>query len=134
MSSDPRRLVLRALGRLGRSDSSVAQSTLRSVLGGPDARSLASRDKALVTECFYGVLRWRIRLDAVIKQIADKGIPSDPELANLLRLGLFQLLMLDRVPQRAAVHSTVSIARQIRGEKVARFVNWFLRSKPRIFV
>ena len=89
------------------------------------------RDRALCTECFYGVLRWRLRLDAIIARTAPRGVPSDPELANVLRLGLYQLLVLDRVPERAAVHSTVSLARGLRGPRVAGFVNGLLRRVAR---
>ena len=85
------------------------------------------RDKALCTELFYGVLRWRLRLDTVLERHARKGVPSDPELANLLRMGLYQLIVTDRIPPRAAVDTTVTLARKARGQKVAGFVNGLLR-------
>lgn len=109
----------------------MAQGILRGLLDAPDARGLDPRDRALVTELFYGVLRWRLRLDAVISRFAKKGVPSDPELANILRMGTFQLLLLDRIPARAAIHSSVSMARKIRGDHVGRFVNGVLRTVDR---
>jgi 16S rRNA (cytosine967-C5)-methyltransferase len=124
---NPRRLVIRGLARLERSPETMAQATLRTLLDGPDAKQLDPRDRGLVTECFYGILRWRLQLDAVIASRAKKGVPKDPELANLLRLGIFQLLHLDRVPERAAVHTTVSLARKMRGDRVGGFVNGVLR-------
>ena len=129
--SDPRALVLRGLARIDRSPGAAAQGILRALLDGPDARGLDPRDKGLVTECFYGVLRWRLRLDRVIARHARQGVPDDPELANLLRFGVFQLLFLDRVPARAAVHTSVEMARKLRGEFVAKFVNGFLRAVDR---
>ncbi len=89
------------------------------------------RDRALVTELFYGVLRWRLRLDAVIARYARTGVPKDPELANILRMGVYQLLFLDRIPARAAVHSAVKLTRKVRGDKVSRFVNGVLRTVDR---
>ena len=101
------------------------------MLDGPDARDLETRDRALVTTCFYGVLRWRIRLDYHIAAHARRGVPSDPELANILRLGTYQLLFLDRVPARAAVHTSVNLARKLRGQAVGKFVNGVLRAIDR---
>lgn len=131
MSADPRRLVIRGLARLERERGAVAQAVLRRLLDAPDARQLDPRDRGFVTECFYGVLRWRLRLDAEIGRRARKGMPSDPELANVLRLGAYQLLLLDRVPARAAIHTSVSITRRLRGDRVARFVNGVLRAIDR---
>ncbi len=67
----------------------------------------------------------------MIGRFARKGVPSDPELANILRVGVYQLLHLDRVPDRAAVHTAVSQARRRRGDKVGRFVNGVLRAIAR---
>lgn len=131
MNPNPRRLIIRALARLERSNSGASQQILREILDGPDARTMDPRDRSLVTECFYGVLRWRLQLDSVIGQYAKRGVPKDPEVANLLRLGAFQLLHLDRVPARAAVHSTVKMARKLRGESISRFVNGVLRQIDR---
>ncbi|MFT7622692.1 MAG: 16S rRNA (cytosine967-C5)-methyltransferase [Myxococcota bacterium] len=131
MSANPRRLVLRGLARLERNQYAAGQSVLRGLLDGPDARDLDPRDRGLVTELFYGVLRWRLRLDAVIGRFARKGVPKDPELANILRLGAYQLLLLDRVPDRAAVHTAVSLAKKMRGPQVSSFVNGVLRAIAR---
>ena len=131
MPVNPRRLVVRALARLERTPGAAGQSILRTMLDGPDARDLELRDRALVTSCFYGILRWRLRLDYHIGTHARKGVPSDPELANILRLGTFQLLFLDRVPARAAVHTSVHLARQLRGPAVSKFVNGVLRAIDR---
>ena len=131
MPVNPRRLVVRGLARLERTPGAAGQAILRHLLDGPDARDLELRDRNLVTTCFYGVLRWRIRLDAHIAAHARKGVPTDPELANILRLGTFQLLFLDRIPARAAVHTSVNLARKIRGPAVGKFVNGVLRSIDR---
>ena len=128
---DPRRFVLRALARLDRTPGGAGQSILRAVLDGPDARDLDPRDRGLITECFYGVLRWRLRLDAAIGRHARKGVPKDPEMANVLRLGAFQLLFLDRVPARAAIHTSVRLAKRLRGPGVGGFVNGVLRAIQR---
>ena len=128
---NPRRLIIRALAQMERNPAAVSQSILRTLLDGPDARSIEDRDRGLITECFYGVLRWRLRLDGLVARHAKKGVPSDPELANILRLGIYQLLFLDRVPAHAAINTAVSLAKKTRGERVARFVNGVLRTIDR---
>jgi len=131
MTPNPRRLILRGLGQVERDATAVSQAVLRTLLDGPDAKNLDERDRAFITECFYGTLRWRLRLDATISNFAKKGVPSDPELANLLRLGIYQLILLDRVPSHAAINTTVNLAKRIRGASVGRFVNAILRSVDR---
>ncbi|MBT9555232.1 MAG: 16S rRNA (cytosine(967)-C(5))-methyltransferase RsmB [Myxococcales bacterium] len=132
MGGDPaRRLALRVLARLERAPGRASQSVLREVLDGPDAKMVEDRDRGLATELVYGVLRFRLRLDAVLSRIVSRELPDDPEVLNLLRLGAYQLLLLDRIPPHAAVHATVEAARGVRGESQAKFVNGVLRNLDR---
>ena len=129
---DPvRRFILRILARLEREAGRAAQSVLREVLDAPDARGLDDRDRGFITECAYGVLRWRLRLDAILSRFVSRGLPEDPEVLNVLRLGVLQLLILDKVPPHAAVHESVELAKAVRGESLARFVNGVLRNIER---
>ncbi len=85
--------------------------------------SLAPADRALLTALVYGVLERRFTLDACIASLSERNHP-DTEAQMLLRLGLYQLLYLDRVPDHAAVNETVAAApRRLRG-----YVNAVLRS------
>ncbi len=107
------------------------QAALRSALDAPDARGLEDRDRGLATECVYGTCRRRLWLDRVLAERIPRGLPSDVEVRNALRLGAFQLLLLDRVPAFAAVSTTIDLVRKVRGERVAGFVNGVLRSLER---
>ena len=70
-----------------------------------------SRDKALVTELVYGVLRWQKRLDWYLDQICKKPLhTSPPWLRHILRVGSYQLLMLDKIPPSAAINESVKLA------------------------
>lgn len=82
-------------------------------------------DRGLLTALVYGVLERRITLDYQIASLATHGGASvDSQTKNLLRLGLYQLAYLDRIPDHAAVNETVALApRRTRG-----FVNAMLRS------
>ena len=95
-------------------------------------RHLTSIDRAFLTELTYGVIRWKGKLDWVIRHFSK--IPIDKielEALNILRLGLYQLFFLSRTPASAAVNESVELAKGIRGKKGAGFVNAVLRSTLR---
>lgn len=96
---------------------------------------LEPRDKRLVTELVYGVIQRKNSLDWVIGQFISQGKSIESWVHQLLRLGLYQMIYLDKIPERAAVHETVEIAK-IRGHKgISGLVNGvlrnFLRNKER---
>ena len=92
-------------------------------------RHLTSLDRAFLTELTYGVLRWRGRLDWVIQQFSKIPFEKiEPEIVNILRLGLYQILFLTRTPTSAAVNESVELAKKFRGKGGAGFVNAILRS------
>jgi 16S rRNA (cytosine967-C5)-methyltransferase len=95
-------------------------------------RYLTSLDRAFLTELTYGVIRWRGKLDWVIRHFSK--IPFEKielETLNILRLGLYQVLFLSRTPCSAAVNESVELAKRIRGKGGAGFVNAVLRSAIR---
>jgi len=95
-------------------------------------RHLTSLDRAFLTELTYGVIRWRGKLDWVIRFFSK--IPFEKielETLNILRLGLYQILFLSRTPASAAVNESVELAKGIRGKGGAGFVNAVLRSTIR---
>ncbi len=87
-------------------------------------------DRGLVQELCYGVLRWRGTLDWLIDRQARQGRTS-VEARVLLRLGLYQLFWLDRIPAHAAVHETVEAARALELGPHAGFLNAILREYTR---
>jgi len=87
---------------------------------------LSSADRALCQEIVYGVVRWQAALDWLIGQKTG-GREQKPALQNLLRLGLYQIFWLDRIPDHAAVHETVELAKQNGFGPQAGFVNAVLR-------
>jgi 16S rRNA (cytosine967-C5)-methyltransferase len=87
---------------------------------------LSTVDRALCQELVYGVVRWQVALDWLIGRKTDGREPKTG-LQNLLRLGLYQIFWLDRIPDHAAVHETVELARQNGFDSQAGFVNAVLR-------
>jgi len=89
---------------------------------------LDERDRRLLSELVYGGLRWLRRLDHVIAAAAGRKLREiDPQLLAPLRLGVLQLVALDRVPAHAAVSEAVDEARARSGRAAAGFVNAVLR-------
>ncbi len=90
------------------------------------------RERGLLTELVYGVLRLQGRLDFALTGFCNQPLDRlEPGARRLLRIGAYQLLELDRVPERAAVHATVDLAKRVGMERVSGLVNGVLRSLAR---
>jgi 16S rRNA (cytosine967-C5)-methyltransferase len=87
---------------------------------------LSAADRHLCQELAYGVVRWQGTLDWLIARKTE-GRAQKAVLQNLLRLGLYQIFWLQRIPDHAAVHETVELARQSGFNTQAGFVNAVLR-------
>jgi 16S rRNA (cytosine967-C5)-methyltransferase len=92
-----------------------------------DKASLAPEDRGLATEIAFGVLRRQMWLDTAIAHVVDRPM-KDLDLVTLtaLRVGVYQLHALDRIPPHAAVSETVEAAKA-RQKSAASFVNAVLR-------
>jgi 16S rRNA (cytosine967-C5)-methyltransferase len=92
--------------------------------------SLAAPDRALCQELVYGVVRWQQTLDWLIARKTGERTQK-PALRTLLRLGLYQLFWLDRIPNHAAVHETVEMGKRMGFGPQAGFLNAVLRGYTR---
>ncbi len=96
-----------------------------------NASKLDERDKSLVTELLYGTIRMQGKHDWVLSQISDRPWSEvDPGIVDVCRMGVHQIHEM-RVPDHAAVASTVEVARKRLGESKASFVNAMLRNVTR---
>lgn len=90
------------------------------------------RDRALAADIVTGTLRWQRSLDHLIVHFARRPIDKlDLDVLTILRLSLYQVLHLTRVPASAAVDDAVSLARAARKTSATGFVNAVLRSTLR---
>lgn len=90
---------------------------------------LSPRDLALAAQLSYGVLQNRLLLDFWISRFSSVPLKKlEPQVLDILRLGFFQLAMLDRVPQSAAVNESVKLARRHSNPRAAGLVNAVLRA------
>ncbi|MBF6559835.1 MAG: 16S rRNA (cytosine(967)-C(5))-methyltransferase RsmB [Candidatus Binataceae bacterium] len=122
-----RRTALAILVRVAR------ERAFADVLLGQRLDEFAPIDRGLITRLVLGTIAWQGRLDYELARIASRPLDSlAPELLAILRMALFQLRMLDRVPAHAAVDTAVTLARETAGRAGgAGFVNAILRSALR---
>ena len=118
----PRQIAARILGQR-RANGLFVEDLLEIAL---NSAQLSSADRGLCQEIVYGIVRWQATLDWLIAQKTG-GREQKTALQNLLRLGLYQIFWLDRIPDHAAVHETVELAKQNGFGPQAGFVNAILR-------
>ena len=96
------------------------------------APQLDARDRRWTQELVFGMLRRRGRIDAYLDDRVRGGLARlDPDLIDLLRLGVYQLLFMDSVPAYAAIAQTVELAKQRHGMGASRLANAVLRRVDR---
>jgi 16S rRNA (cytosine967-C5)-methyltransferase len=106
------------------SESSYASELLHS----KTCASLTTLDHSLATELVMGVLRWRSVLDAAISQSSSQPLAKlDLEVLTALRIAVYQLRFLTRIPQRASINESVELVKRARKRSAAPFVNAVLR-------
>ncbi len=121
--SAARRIAFDVLHRV-ESESAYASELLHSAL----APQIKPADAALATEIVLGVLRWRRSLDFLLDRHLKKTIARlDLPVAIALRIGLYQLRFLEKVPARAAVNESVELVKRARLSSAAPLVNAVLR-------
>jgi 16S rRNA (cytosine967-C5)-methyltransferase len=117
----PREIAVQVLGRCG--DKQFTEEVLDRALSD---LSLPDPDRRLCMELVYGAVRWRATLDWLIARKTGNR-EQKPTLQNLLRLGLYQIFWLERIPGHAAVNVTVELAKRLGFGPQAGFVNAVLR-------
>jgi 16S rRNA (cytosine967-C5)-methyltransferase len=89
-------------------------------------------DRSLIYQLVYGVLRWQGKIDWVLRQFSQIALEKlSPGTLFILRLGIFQLLFLSRIPVSAAVNESVKLAKSGREPWTANFINAVLRAMDR---
>ena len=90
---------------------------------------LSAADRALATELTYGVVRMRLHLDFIIEKYSSQPLKKlSVWIISILRMGMYQLFFMDRVPASAAVNEGVKLAKRYGHDASARFVNAVLRA------
>ncbi len=88
-----------------------------------------ARDFGFVSELVYGTVSWKLTIDEIIKKHSSLKIKKiSPWILNILRMSVFQIVFLDRVPKSAAVNEGVNLAKRYGHKASSNFVNAVLRN------
>ena len=121
-----RRTALEVLVRVAR------ERAYADVLLGHRLDGFAAPDRRLITQLVLGTIAWQGRLDYELERVSSHALDTlAPEILAVLRMALFQLRILTRVPPHAAVDTAVTLARAAAGDGLGRFVNAVLRNALR---
>ncbi|MBP3435338.1 MAG: 16S rRNA (cytosine(967)-C(5))-methyltransferase RsmB [Clostridia bacterium] len=124
MAQDPRLSVVQALAELHRRRSYsniVLDQLLRTA-------ELSTADRSLASRLFYGVIERRLTLDHVLSRASSVPLRKlHPLVHETLRVALYQILYMDKVPDSAAVNEAVSGVRRLKQGQASGFVNGVLR-------
>ena len=124
----PRQLVIKLLDRLDQTNA-FADLLLESEFRKCE---LTDPDKALVQEIFFGVIRWRNRLNWIIKNFYRGDFDKSPRfIQSILQSSLYQLNFMDKIPDYAAINEAVELAKLNGGHYWGKKINAILRSFQR---
>ncbi len=91
-------------------------------------QKLNEKDIGLISEIVYGVVTWKITLDEIIKKYSKIRIKKiSPWISDILRLSIYQIVFLDKIPKSAAVNEGVNLAKRYGHKSSSGFVNAILR-------
>ncbi len=126
MTGDPRKTALDILLFWQSKQSITLDKSLEKY--GHDLSILSKKDRGFCNALVFGTLRHREFIDWIISHYSNTSINKIHQtLLYILRLGLFQIIYMDRVPDFAAINTSVEIAKKLRGKKAAGFINAILR-------
>lgn len=109
----------------------VYSDTILDILISRD-KTLTQKDRALSTELTYGVLRNLKRIDFILSHFSKKPLESlDDKVLNILRIALYQIAFLEKIPQYAAVNEAVDLAAVYGKRSAGSFINGVLRTAIR---
>lgn len=89
---------------------------------------LTEKDIGLISEITYGVTTWKLTLDSIIKKYSKIRLKKiSPWILNILRMGIYQIIFLDKIPKSAAVNESVNLSKRYGHTSSSNFVNAILR-------
>lgn len=90
--------------------------------------NLNEKDIGLISEIVYGTTTWKLTLDEIIKKYSNIKLKKiSIWILNILRIGIYQIIFLDKIPKSAAVNESVNLAKRYGHKSSSNFVNAILR-------
>ena len=91
-------------------------------------KKLSEKDIGLISEIVYGTITWKLTLDEIIKKYSKIRLKKiSLWILNILRIGIYQIIFLDKIPKSAAVNESVNLAKRYGHNASSNFVNAILR-------
>jgi len=117
--------AIRILSRVERSDTYLDKALEHELA----EQELSPLDRALLTELVHGVLRWQSKLDWVLTGFYHgEFVKCITPVKNAMRIALYQMMFLTKIPPFAAVNESVEIIKRLKGVRSANLVNAVLRN------
>lgn len=93
-----------------------------------NAQKLNAKDIGLISEIVYGVITWKLTIDEIIKKYSKIRLKKiSPWILDILRLSIYQIVFLDKIPKSAAVNEGVNLAKRYGHRSSSGFANAILR-------
>ena len=125
-----REAVLEILIRI-REDGTYSHVAVKEMLDRCEREGMDRRQRAFVKRLSEGVTERRIELDDIVRKYTKKGARIRPVIRDILRMGIFQVLYMDSVPDSAACNEAVKLTRQYAKKELTGFVNGVMRTVVR---
>ena len=126
MIDKPRQIALTVLYKIDKENAYsniVLDEELRK-----NKKLLKEKDIGLISEIVYGTTTWKLTIDTIIKKYSKLKIEKLSKwILNILRMGIYQIVFLDKIPKSAAVNESVNLAKRYGHHASANFVNAILR-------
>jgi len=131
MTDITRKTALTVLNKLSQQRHFHLDRIITDIVDNSDLK-LSNRDRKFLNALVFGVLRWRGNLDWIISRHSRTPLAKiRSDVLNILRLGMYQIFFLDRVPDSAAVNTSVEMAKHAAPLWVVKYVNAVLRNAVR---
>lgn len=125
MVNKAREIALKALYKIEKEDA-YSNIALNQVL--KENKNIDERDVGLISELVYGTITWKLTLDEIIKKYSNIRLKKiSIWILNILRMGIYQIIFLDKIPKSAAVNEGVNLAKRYGHKSSSNFVNAILR-------
>ena len=126
MINKPREIALKVLYNIEQNN--LYSNIILNKMLNQNKKELTNKDIAFITELVYGITYWKLTLDEIIKKYSKIRLKKiSCWVLNILRMGIYQIIFLDKIPKSAAVNESVNLAKRYGHTASSNFVNAILR-------
>ncbi len=127
MLDKPREIAVKILYKIDK-ENGYSNIVLDEIIN-QNRKILTEKDIGFISEIVYGTTSWKLTIDEIIKKYSKIRIKKiSPWIINILRIGIYQIIFLDKVPKSAAVNESVNLAKRYGHKSSSNFVNAILRN------